>query len=110
MLDMPDRIRYIDSITEGVSRWVPKCFGRSTYVSRGSVPLVNLVGALEHLGVYLVEARVAELYNDHGAGWAKIVPLCEFLYGQDVEATLLEMMDRLHLCEKIYKGHCQDII
>ena len=63
---MANRIRCIDSITEGVSRWASKRFGRSTRVSRGSVLLVNLMGALEHSGIYLGNARVAELYNDDG--------------------------------------------
>ena len=43
---MANRIRCIDSITEGVSRWASKRFGRSTRVSRGSVLLVNLMGAV----------------------------------------------------------------
>lgn len=84
---MANRVRYIDSITEGVSRWASKRFGRSTRVSRGSVLLVNLMGALEHSGIYLGNARVAELYNNDGVGRAQIVPLGEFLYGQDGEGV-----------------------
>lgn len=45
------------------------------------------MGALEHSGIYLGNARVAELYNDDGVGRAQIVPLWEFLYGQDGEGV-----------------------
>lgn len=82
---MTERVRYVDSITEGVSRWASRIAGRKTSVSRGSVLLVNLMGGVEHSGIYLGNACVAELYNDNGVGRVQSVPLWEFLYGRDGE-------------------------